>query len=262
MKLPLPVRSSPRRKGLGAMPKRFLKHTFTRRVLVFTAAQVLAIGSAVAVCFKPNPRVCAEFFHSDAVFVGTVVAEIPVLAEEGFCEGWVYRLRARKTYRGPAQDMFEVFTGNDSARLPLDVGETYLLFASTSGGRLTIVGCGNSAKLSEAGDAIRQLEKLMKRLKSASDGEVSGVVGEYVGNDAPGVAEVVVTARGGGKSYEGVTGKDGWFHIPVPPGAYVVSARSAKGAVVPYDLSYDDPQHVVVHKCGCTAIQLLLRLSM
>jgi hypothetical protein len=252
----------PEKEGGGAMLMCFLKHTFTRGILYFTAAQAVAIGSAVAVCFKPNPRVCAEFFHSDAVFVGTVVAEIPVLAGEGFDEGRVYRLRARKTYRGPAQDMFEVFTGNDSARLPLDVGETYLLFASTSGGRLTIVGCGNSTKLSKAGDAIRELENLIKRLKSATDGEVSGVVGEYVGNDAPGVAGVLVTAHGGGKSYEGVTGKDGSFHIPVPPGAYVVSARSARGAVIPYDLSYDDPQHVVVHKCGCTAIQLLLRLSL
>lgn len=181
------------------MPMCFVKQTFTRGILYFTVAQVLAIGSAVAVCFKPNPRVCAEFFHSDAVFVGTAVAEIPVPAEDGFYKGWVYRLRARKTYRGPAQDMFEVFTANDSARFLLDVGETYLLFASTSEGRLTIVGCGNSAKLSEAGDAIRQLEKLMKRLKSAIDGEVSVVVGEYVGNDAPRAEGVLVTARRGKK---------------------------------------------------------------
>lgn len=68
-----------------------------------------------------------------------------------------------------------------------------------------------------------------------------------------------MTARAGGRSYEGVTGKDGWFHIPVPPGEYGVSARSSKLLVIPYDLSYDDPKHVVVPKCGCTAIQFIAR---
>jgi hypothetical protein len=99
----------------------------------------------------------------------------------------------------------------------------------------------------------------MNRLKSSTDGEVSGVVGEFVGTDAPGVPGILVTARGGNKRYRGVTGNDGWFHISVPPGEYVVTAQSSKRAIIPYDLSYDDPKHVVVPKCGCTAIQFLAR---
>lgn len=239
------------------MPQHLSKVAFARRILSATALQVLIVGSAVAFCFKPDPKVCAEFFRSDAVFVGTVVKEIALPGEDESFAGWLYHVRVQRIYRGSATDAIEVFTPNDSSRFPLDVGETYLLFANLYGGRLTIGYCGNSAKLSKAGDAIRQLEKLMKRLKSGTDGEVSGLVGEYVGNDAPGVAGVLVTARGGGRNYEGVTGKDGWFHIRVPPGEYVLSAYSSKWVVIPYDLSYDDPQHAVVHRCGCTAIQFI-----
>ena len=240
------------------MPESLLKRSPTCRILSVAAMQILVVGSVTAVCARPHPKVCAEFFKSDSVFVGTVVAQTAVINKEGY-DGWVYRLRVRKVYRGPTQDFIEVYTENTSGRFPLDTGETYLLFAYTFEKRFTITCGGNSAKLSEAGDALRQLEDLMKRLKSSTDGEVSGVVDEFVGMNQPAVPGVLVTVRGGGKRYQGVTGKDGWFHITVPPGIYVVSAHSSKLHVIPYDLSYDDPEHIVVHKCGCTAIQFIAR---
>jgi hypothetical protein len=232
-----------------------LKNKFLRRILSVGALLILVVGSAIAVCLQPKPKVCAEFFKSDAVFVGTVVAQT-LMDKDGY-DGWVYRLRAKKVYRGPTQDVIEVYTGNDSARFPLDTGETYLLFAATCEKRLAIDCCGNSAKLSEASDPLHQLEELMRRIKSATQGEVSGVVDDHVGTDEPGIPGVIVTALEGGKRYHGVTGKGGWFHISVPPGEYVVSARFSKRVIIPYDLSYDDPKHAVVRKCGCTAIQFL-----
>jgi hypothetical protein len=218
--------------------------------------QVLVIGMAAAVCEQPNPKVCAEFFKSDAVLIGTVVSQTSVIDDAGY-DGWVYRLRVKEVYRGPTQDVIEVYTGNDSARFPLDSGETYLLFTSMSEKRLTFTCCGNSAKLSEADDALRQLKELVNRLKFSTHGDVSGVVSEFVGTDSPGVPGVLVTARRGSERFRGVTGTDGWFHIPVPPGEYTVTAQSSNQHITAYDLSYDDPKHVVVAKCGCTAIQFL-----
>lgn len=154
------------------------KDDLTHMILWVAAVQLLALGSAAAFCFQPNPKVCAEFFRNDAVLTGTVLAEYKVVGEDDSIYGWTYRLRVKRVYRGHAGDEIEVFTENDSGRLPLEVGETYLLFPRTIDGRLTIGYCGNSAKLTEAGDALRQLDDLTKRLKSATGGEVSGVVSE------------------------------------------------------------------------------------
>ncbi len=115
-----------------------MKNKLMRMVLNAAALQILVVGSAIAVCLQPNPKVCAEFFKSDAVFVGIVIETIPVPDKDGFYDGWVYRLRAKQVYRGPTQGVIEVYTANDSGRFPLENGETYLLFAITYAKQLTI----------------------------------------------------------------------------------------------------------------------------
>lgn len=239
------------------MVQPIFKHILGLRFLVVVTAQVLLAGWALAFCLQPHPRVCNEFFKSDAIFTGTVIAETPVHAEGESIDGWVYRLRMKRSYRGPEQKIIEVFTANDTGRLPLEVGETYLLFARSYEGRLVIGDCGNSEKLSRSHKAIRQVGEVLRAAKSASGGEIGGVVGENPGGDVGGVAGIQVTARGGGKTYQGVTGKNGWFNIRVPAGRYVVSAESSRWAVIPYDLSYDDPRQIVVEKGGCADIQLI-----
>lgn len=232
-----------------------LKQRPTLSFLGIVAAQILFVKSAVAVCPEPHPRVCAEFFKSNAVFIGTVIAERTVPARADFYDGWVYRLRAKKIYRGPVRETIEVFTGNDNARFPLEVGKTYLLFAYMYDGRLTIDNCGNSEEFHQAGEAIRQIEDLLKNAKSASGGDISGRIVPWDLRADIDVAGIVVTARGEGKSYTGVADKDGYFHIQVPAGKYAVRAESSKWLVTPYDLSYDNPDQVVVYKGSCADLQ-------
>jgi hypothetical protein len=237
------------------MLQRILKHSPTLGFLTIVAAQILFVRSAAAVCPQPHPRVCAEFFKSDAVFVGTVIAERSVPGQGYAYEGWVYSLRAKKIYRGPVRDTIEVFTENSSGRFPLEVGKTYLLFAYMDERRLTIDNCGNSEEFPRAGDAIRQIKQLLKDMKSAPGGDISGRIVQWDLRADLDVAGIVVTARGEGKSYRGVTDEYGWFHIRVPPGKYAVRPESSKWAVTAYDLSYENPDQVVVYKGSCAELQ-------
>lgn len=212
---------------------------------------------AGAVCLQPHPRVCTEFFHSDTVFVGTVISIRNWPPDSELIDGWFYRLRVTKVYRGPSKRIIEVFTENASARFPLEMNHTYLLFASKSGGRLEIDCCGNSAELGEAGIAIREIERVLKDIRAAPGGDIGGrVVLSPFGTDK-GIAGISVTARRGTQTYSAVTDKDGWFHIQVLPGVYVVSPESSNWVVTDYDLSYDRSDHVVIQRGGCAELQFL-----
>lgn len=208
-----------------------------------------------AVCRLPHPRVCSEFFHLDAVFTGTVISARESPGGQASPEGWFYRLKMTKSYRGSSEGVIEIFTGNDSGRFPLEKGQAYLVFAHKEKGILNINNCGNSAELSKAGETIREIESLLANTKSASGGDIGGrVVVSQKDASARGIA---VTAKGGGKTYMGVTDYDGWFHIHVPPGKYVVWPETSQWIVTPYDLSYDNEDHVSIELGSCAELQFL-----
>ena len=141
--------------------------------LLLALAVVLFPGvRAAAVCPKPDPKVCSEFFKSDAVFAGRVESQRTVPATGSDYDGWVYQLRVHRVFRGTLGDTVDVFTENSSGRFPLEMGRKYLLFASRGDGRLVIDNCGNSALLSEATETTRDIERLGK----ASSGEIEGHV--------------------------------------------------------------------------------------
>ncbi len=211
-------------------------------------------ASTGAVCEQPKPRVCAEFFHSDVVFVGTVIRERTVPQGVEFFDAWRYTLRVRTVYRGKAGPFLTVFTDNNSVRYPLKVGESYLLFAYIDKGRLTISGCGNNKEVASAQQAIREIHEVLKRIKSAHGGEISGEVRLSHSNGDHEAAGIVVTARHGGKSYSAVTDRNGEFHMSVPPGAYIVRVRDKNHKFEPFDFSYDDPSWVIVHNGGCAQV--------
>ncbi len=214
-------------------------------------ALVVFEDAAEAFCLEPHPKVCAEFFRSDAVFVGTVLTEREVPPEGSSYDGWLYHIRIKQTFRGKLQSAVDVFTENSSGRYPLAVDETYLLFAQVFEGRLNIDNCGNSGPISKTKDLIAQIHTI----KRSTGGEIEGVVS--VPDSVDDASGIVITVRGGQKTYLGITAKDGSFRIRVPAGEYKVEAKSSRRNIVPYDLSYDDPAHVIIHNGGCGQIKFL-----
>jgi len=228
---------------------------FTRILLGISCLLIgplsLSLLPAAAVCPQPDPRVNAEFFKSDTVFTGRVVLERVVPDQGDTIGGWIYRLRVAKTFKGARREYIEVYTENSSARFPLVVGEEYLLFAYLFQGRFTIDGCGNSAVLSTAGNAIHQILQIRK----ATRGKIEGRLVNRLEGAPPSGIRIII--RGERQTYTTVTDRDGWFRLHVPPGRYSAHAESPQWSFTPFELSYDDPNDFIVHRGGCAQLQLV-----
>jgi hypothetical protein len=127
----------------------------------FVALLLGVLGTnAQAVCFKNGVSVSAsetgpvvswseEFRQAAAVVIGTVLSERDVEdpKERGTTVGALYKLKLESRLKGNVGQTVDVFSTNDSGRVPLAKGKRYLLFLYSQNGRLTADACGNSAKL-------------------------------------------------------------------------------------------------------------------
>ena len=212
-------------------------------------------SAATAVCPRPIPAPNAEFFKTSSVIAGKVVSEKPDVnpSYRELTEGWFYRIRVERTFRGTQARFVVVYTENDNGRFPLKVGERYLLFVYRVDGRREINGCGNSALLSEAGLAIDAIEAIKR---AGPYGEIEGRVKNK--SDEAGVLGVRVIASCGQKSYSAITVQDGWFEMRVPPGTCRLTAQSPNLVIESQDsvYNYDDPDHFIVHRGSSAHFEL------
>jgi len=220
----------------------------TRLDLFPLAILIVVPATAAAVCPLPTPKVCNEFFKSDAVVIGTVVAQQDVAAIDRFDDGWIYRIRVHHTFRGPKQGELSVFTENNTGRLPLIVDHEYLLFADLVGDRLEITNCGNSGLAAERTIEIHAIENLTSDA-TRIEGHVAARP-EWVG-----VRGARFEIIGAGRKYSTVADEGGFFSVEVPPGSYAISAES--GGIAAFDLSYDDPKHLTVQRGQCAQVQFV-----
>jgi hypothetical protein len=223
---------------------------FALTALVFEAQPALAF------CPVPDPpRVCSEFFQASAVFAGTVISVSARSDTDGFIAGWTYLLKVKKDYRGQKTPFVKVFTANDSGRLPLTKGSTYILFPSLNDGTLQIYGCGNSVNVSQAKaqGVIRQLDNVIAHMNEDTGGDIGGqITTEPVQN----LRGITMIATSDGRTYRAATNDDGIFHIHIPAGLYTVKSESNKWVVSPFDISWERPDHVEIHNGGCADLAL------
>ena len=132
-----------------------------RALLSFSMALLLGVlaTNAKAVCFKDGVSVDpsngpvipwqTEFRQVPVILIGTVISEenVPDPKDATFWSGALYTLKVEALLKGKAGTSIQVFSPNDSGRLPLANGTRYLLFLHDEGGHLTTDACGNSAKL-------------------------------------------------------------------------------------------------------------------
>lgn len=198
-----------------------------------------------------------NFLNSDAVFTGKVVHVRAVADTEGFTDGWYYELQVLQLFRGLHDSVIEVYTGNDTGRYPLELGQEYLIFAYFYEKKLEIDNCGDSQPLSEAREAIRQIEKI----SFPKDGIVEGKVALENQHRIPadrGLPGVQIFVHGQDKTYSLTTDDRGWFRIHVPPGVYSAEAKSIPThRIVAFDLSYDQPKRFTVRTGRCAELQFV-----
>jgi len=225
---------------------------------------VLALVSASPVkgfCRVPQPRlVCAEYFASTVVGEATLVKieSIPDRDYQGSVIAHVYTLHTDDVFRGQISKAFRIYEANDSGRATFEwkVGRKYLLFLFyyMADKSWELDGCGNSGPLAGAKNALDEIETVRKR---SGDGTIHGLVSEQA-LSIP-LSGVRVEARGTNGVYTAVTDEKGRFEIKVPPGSYVVHASKAGLSFGPADLTYENPERLLIEPGGCVQIQLASR---
>jgi len=240
----------------------------SRKIFVATGVSVamLGVGPARAICLQPQPvRVCTEFFHSENVVVAKVLSkrQIPDTPDPNNVEGWFYKIEVTRSFRGDTLPGKEVYTGNDETKFPMEVGKSYLLFVNKNQqGRPAPDTCGNSADLSQANDALKEIDNVLKAATSGGGGDIGGrvmlpVAGSQAMSDsgAPGIPVTVQNFVG--RDVNVTTDKDGRFNVHVPAGHYSVIGKSESWDIQPYALSYMKPTDFEIPDGACADLMFL-----
>jgi len=220
---------------------------------------VLALlgSQAGALCGMPRPRlVCAEYFHSKAVVIAKLAGVTSVKDDYDAIAGTYYSMTVEQELRGKTPRLFRVYVANDTGRTKFDwkPGGSYLLFllGQTPNGAWVIDGCGNSGPTDSKQSALDQVDMIDRTSNRAKiQGAVGGISSWFP------VAGVQVEARGPGGVNTSETKADGTFEMHVAPGKYQVRALSQGKTFVAADLTYENPDDVVLENGGCAQVQFV-----
>lgn len=213
---------------------------------------VLTTGTAWAFCSAPPPKVCSAYFQANVVVRGKVLSRTYV-PHPGSDSNWIrYKIAVQKTFKGHQRSFRSLYTSNDSGRLWLNVGKSYVLFAYRSDHRLEI-GC-NEQPLSKAAKTSAVSEQITRLLASKpSRSTIEGQV--LTSNSSSPLPGVTVTAIGAHGDYRVVSDRTGHFSMPVPPGPYRVEVDPRVVKQTIYSMIYTHPQSIDLAPGQCEQLQ-------
>ncbi len=176
--------------------------------------------SVYAFCERPPAKLCNVFFSNDLV-VHAKVTKIETVYEGGdFVTGWLYHLQVLKTYRGRAGTSITVYSENTTARLLLQPGKEYIVFASRNEkGRYE---AGNYCGEVQHDDGEPYSTKLEDRIRELISQKSSVIEGEVVDKNWNLISGVKLTVTGNDTREDVTVDKSGHFSITVAPGSYQV----------------------------------------
>ena len=218
---------------------------------------VLLGSQASALCNMPRPRlICAEYFHSKAVVIAKLAGVTPVKDNFDDVTGTYYSMTIEQTLRGKASRLFRVYVPNEHrpAKFEWKTGDSYLLFLQqqTDNGAWVIDGCGNSGPTDSRMSALDQVDMIDHNSNRA---KIQGAVGGI--SYAFPLERVQVEATGPGGVITAETDAAGKFEMRVAPGKYQVRALSPGKTFVAADLSYENPDDLLLENGGCAQVQFV-----
>ena len=212
--------------------------------------------AAWSVCEEPRPRlVCAEYFKSQAVVTAKLLHIKHVAGKE--VDGYLYEMETDKAFRGDLGLTFSIYEENSSGRSTFDwkPGRPYLLFLQSYSNRdrgWVLDGCGNSGPLEQADAALKQIEGI--------SGQHGGMIQVMVGGNwtsySPPFKGARVSARSSEHTYSGTTDEGGQANVQVAAGHYTVTVAGDR-IFKPFELSYENPNKVIVEDGSCAQIQFV-----
>jgi hypothetical protein len=206
------------------------------RISVFCLFVFFANSAAFGLCQYPKLRVDDEFFRSDAIFIGTPIAEKHLPNDDEWLET-VYTVRPSKWLHGHIDGLVTMRTTNDSGRFELEVGKPNLVFAKrASDGSYFADNCGNTMVLSKAANTLKELRQTPHPGRSY-------LYGICINGDC---AHGTAIAVSGTKQWKVHIDDTGNFIMNVPPGIYQVRIVATNSSFSGYELSYNRPDHVII----------------
>ncbi len=219
--------------------------------LLLAIFALLTFGrDACAFCFAPQLRVSDEYFISDLVLTGTVVASRNIVdsKDPDDTTGTFYTVHVNAVYRGNAPKLLVIYSENSTARFPMKEHKPYILFLTRDSDKDWVVdNCGNSAVAALRPATMKQLKQLPLR-----DSYVYGDVYSYGSSMKCGPMQLTIHSAGVTRT---TTVKDDCsFQVEAPPGNYRASLVW-KGSEVPAnDINYKDVYCFTVPKGGSAGL--------
>ncbi len=227
---------------------------------------------SLAICTYPDPRIRTLFTRADTVFIGTVVSRRGLdesgkevkndadLKPLGEASEVYFRCKTVQVFKGSKNKFIEVCEDNDSGRMGLMVGQTYLILIEKNENGKLKGGCGddfNSAN-KDYKRKISEVNEVIKNIKKGEAGDILGFVRvEENMNGGPGLAGIHFLVTGSGISKEVTSDKDGWFHVRVPQGHYKIEGEDSRWNIEACPDTSDSPDDVDVRTAGGGEVDFL-----
>jgi hypothetical protein len=230
-----------------------------RSFVLFACFQGLLVllgsrDASACTCISPNP-VCSAYWKTDAVFVGEVVSVVALGDRPAnMLPRKRVHLRVVEAFSGTTTSEVDVETGagNGDCGYPFQIGGVYLVFGSrsTRAAAFTTDICSPTRPFRESDTDIAYLRGL--KGPAPASARIYGTAMSWDpspnrGSTGPGPRVPFVGARaiakGATGTFSAVSGSDGTFDIPVPPGRYAMSVEVPEGKyslISPREIALDD----------------------
>ena len=184
-------------------------------------------------CRESGTPICAQFWRSDAVFLGQVVDIKPLKIKPDNVYTYVMsRFRVLESFRGVSGPTVSVGTAtNTLCELNFKKGVRYLVYASLDDktNQLFAGSCNGTTSAVDIDESLTELRKVARREVGES---ISGLINSDRYQGLPGITVEVTSSD---KTFKTISTKSGQFSISLPnPGAYKVRVS------VPYTVRLTD----------------------
>jgi hypothetical protein len=188
-------------------------------------------------CREYGTPICAQFWRSDAVFVGQAVDIKPLQKKPDDVYTYVMvRFMVEESFRGVSGPRVGVATATTMCDTTFKKGKRYLVYASLDEktNQFFTGMCTGTTLAVDIDDRLKELRKLTQREGGES------ISGRIKTNRYQGLPGIAVEVTGNDKTFKTMTTKDGEFSISLPtPGSFTVRV-SVPYAVQLMDSSDDD----------------------
>lgn len=191
--------------------------------LVTAVLAIVMAPDAFAISPEPAPKTCKVLFSSSIAIHGVVrdaTAEVDTANDPDGIEGWRYSIDVLKVYRGrPIGNRIIVRSENTTARLVLERGKDYLIFASETA-EPGVYFASNNGDGVQGGDGEPFTSMRAKEIEDTLRAKSSTVEGEVRDENWEVLAAVPIEVVGNGVRRRVRSDAQGHFRVQVSPGRY------------------------------------------